>query len=220
MLPPLVPVVVVLAWTALRSRGRAVGEVGTLLLVAAVAEWPLGMLGYMKFGGGPNNLAYCETFLVAFVAWAVAKLVGERVEGPRAAVLAAVLVLAAGACVWRLASVDSSVIGGPSKHELSYRLVRQSPGRYFFPRLPLAHLMGEGRLTHHHWGLYDYELAGEHVSDDWFWRYIPPDAVVVAHNDRPPGTRNLMYQRLAGKYPKQARRPELPGWYCFLRDGG
>lgn len=197
----------VVAVLGAERKGRAM-----LCLAIAIAQLPLSMLGYMKFGGGQNNFAYAAAFVFA---GAVVAMAQSKVRWSRRALLACAGALGG---AHALAPQTRADLAAPSPHVQSYAAIRSAPGRYFFPWYPLSHLMGENRVTHFGWGVIDRVAAGEPMTEVWFRSGVPPDARYLCFRT-PPDKFDLPYHYLAAEYPRRVDLPELPGWTCFERAG-
>lgn len=194
-------------------RRNMLASPGVLLFVLALAQLPLALAGYFKIGGGVNNLAAPALFFLA------AALYPLLTTPPRHS-LPLALSLAAALGLWRLFALHADpTLSRPDQHAMAYRALLAHPGKLYFPRLPLSHLLAENRLTHHTWGVNDRVNAGEPVPDPWLRAFIPPDASALYYFHRTPGPTVLLHVRLAGHpptpvpIPPESRLP--PGWVAY-----
>lgn len=213
-------------WTLFLRHGPSRrSRLSTFLLMCAVAQVPFAFSGFMKFGGGANNLALTGVFFLGSViafpweSWHRSRRTGT--ETNRSGWGVVVLTVALGAAIaaqikWSRSPENQNP--GPSPHHIAYTVIRQSPGRWYFPWYPLSHLLAEDRATHHSWGLLDRTMAGRDISPEWFQSYIPPNAYGLAYRTRPDRF-DIPYQRLQGMYPflypPTLNPPELQGWLVY-----
>lgn len=189
-----------------------------LFLLLAAAQFPLALAGFLKVGGGPNNLAPPALFLLAALLHAAARALLHPATPRRTPILSLLFFSAACLSLWRVvASANDPILSRPDQHASSYAALRASPGLYYFPRLPLTHLLAEIRLTHHTWGLTDRENSGETVSPEWLLLHTPPTAQYLAYHTRAPGPTVPLHTRLLPTFPQSTMLPELPGWLVFSR---
>ncbi|MFN4242526.1 MAG: hypothetical protein ACK4PI_04735 [Tepidisphaerales bacterium] len=206
-------------------------------LAVAVALLPTGLLGFMKFGGGANNLAWPLVHLLAAVVAAMAAP-GAVMAAPESAMVApgparspsepvgsrrwpSVALLAAALAVLtlhlpRLAGAPS--LRRPSQHDVAFHLLRDQPGLYVFPWLPLSHLLAERRIVHHGWGVLDRMAAG---GDRWtVTSVLPEPQPLFLCFFRPPDDNDGVWRLHRADYPHRIDHPALPGWFVFTRASG
>lgn len=215
------------------ARWRAAGP----YLTVAAALLPTGLLGFMKFGGGANNLAWPLVPLLAAVVAAIAAS-GPAIAAPASAMAAQVparsapepvgsrrwphvaLAVAALAVVTlhmpRLAGAPS--LRRPSQHDVAFHLLRDQPGLSVFPWLPLSHLLGERRIVHHGWGVLDRMTA---AGDRWtVTSVLPEPKPLFLCFFRPPDDNDGVWRLHRADYPHRVHHPALPGWFVFTHAPG
>jgi hypothetical protein len=193
-----------------------------LFLVAALAELPLSLMGYVKVGGDANSLSFCLYFLAlgGILLFERVMDASRSAEGRPVASWSSLLVIGLNLS---LAFVDKQMIGlalntkDPAWREnrAAELYIRKHPGEVYFPWHPLAHLAAEGKLYHFEYGVFDRGLAGFPVREDHFFRHIPPRTRLVCY----PGTITVAGKLTLG-YLKDFREvevAELPGWECYAR---
>lgn len=177
-------------------------------LLAAALTFPPALLGAMKFGGGPNNYALPLTFILASLLSAFPAL-------PKPATYS-LLALAPIVGLYSLANTPTRSPVSP--HDQAYRLIKASPGTYYFPWHPLSHLLAEKRETHQSWGVVDRVAAGEDPSDSYFHAYMPPDPQYIClPPTAPPDRLSFIYLRLRPQYSQTAQLDELPSWFVATK---
>ena len=97
--------------------------------------------------------------------------------------------------------------------QVAYYYLRQHAGSAYFPWLPLAHVMAEGKVYHSAFGVVDRELSGNRLSTQHFRSGIPGRAMFVAY--RSEGIDNIGGCDLRAYLPEFSTlgtNPDLPGW--------
>ena len=102
--------------------------------------------------------------------------------------------------------------------EVAYRYSLRHPWTAYFPWQPLSTLLGEGKVYHFEYGMFDRELANFPVSQRHVRQNIPANLRYVCF---PPYYKGFQFFQKSMKYlPEYGRRvevPELPGWICYER---
>lgn len=180
-----VPLVVVAIGFLVRRRcGSSTGRWPLFAVVGAVNA-PAALLNLVKAGGDLNALSLSVYFWLLAAMLLLMETAGaednKRLASGAKAVLAMFLVgLLVGTpvrlrnlpAVWRV--LDNN------QQERACGILRQNPGRVYFPDNPLAHLMAEQKLYHLSYGLIDRKLGGFPVGEKQFRAHNPPGMNVVA----------------------------------------
>jgi hypothetical protein len=96
-----------------------------------------------------------------------------------------------------------------------FRVVRERPGEFYLPFMPLVSVMGEDGVYHFSYALYDRQLAGMPVTGERFRAHLPPHLTYVAAYRLP-----MSHYHSAAYLPeftRAVRMPELPGWTIVAR---
>jgi hypothetical protein len=169
--------IIVIGFLVRRRWGSPVGRWPLFAMVGA-ANAPAALLNLVKAGGDLNALSVLVYFwLLAAVLLLVETAMAEchRLAGVAKvalAVLLAGLLVGTPVRLGKLPSVWRSLAN--NQQERACRILRENPGRLYFPDNPLAHLMAEHRLYHLSYGLIDRKLGGFPVSDRQFRAHLPP----------------------------------------------
>jgi hypothetical protein len=204
--------------------GRLASETWTLVLLVAVAEFPISLLAYVKIGGDDNNLGFMLYFLTLAALMMHARLMthdGALGEVRRATasfqgifVLNLVLTLLIAQDIGLTFAKPG--LAWPEKQRAVLRYIDGHRGEVYFPWNPLEHLVVEGRLYHYEYGVFDRILAGYPPSSEHFLHDIPAHTRLVCY---PPEA--TVGDRVTLKYLTEFRErvhlDELPGWECFRR---
>lgn len=105
----------------------------------------------------------------------------------------------------------------PNDAQTAFDYVRKHPGRAYFPRLTVVHLLAEGRVYHESVALIDRKLAGLPVSDSQLRAFIPPHAALVAFPEASGDDRHWLD---LPEFSVKTRDPELPGFVVYERPTG
>lgn len=164
-----------------RLAQRAVG-------LAFLTCLPLALAARSKVGASEDSLSFALYFAALLTGMLVATFLREapRQRGAGFAGITAFTVLALAIWVHRQAPswslvYDVAIRGNsPTSYvDESFAYARQNPGQAYFPWYPLAGLLGEGRLDHFAYGVFDRDLAGRRMTSAHFWRYLPPEVRYV-----------------------------------------
>ncbi len=188
----LVPVLIILVAafsvnrrTALNWRDWFRREAWVLPALLAVFVLPTNVAAHLKAGGFINNL-HSNYYLLAAAATALVQHPGVNASAlwKRAQAWVAMVLLVVGlvTTVPAITALDRmlAVARGGNPVEEAYRYARAHPGEVYFPWLPLASLMAEGRLYHFDLGVLDYHRAGLPPSADRYRAYLPETMQYVA----------------------------------------
>ena len=199
--------------------GRA--DLRGLTLAVALAELPFALMGYCKFGGDVNSLAFCLYFLVlgSLLMFEGLDPAGPE-DGGRGAVRWPLLVIVALNLTLALLE-DQTLALDLSRPQRTWdegraaaRYIRAHRGEAYFPWHPLEHLMVEGRLYHFEDGVDVRRRAGFPLTTAHYLRHIPPRTRIVCF---PAAT--YVAESPAGHYLGAGWRwvdvAELPGWNCY-----
>jgi hypothetical protein len=199
------------------------------LFLVFVICLPVSIAARAKVGGDVNN---CALSLFFIVVWAMV-LLGQALKhepglGSFPISKAAFSFVCSMIC-WSIAS------GAPEWVYSVYRELRVGsglnrvtqvqqysnahPGEAYFPWYPLPCLLGEGRLYHFSYGVFDRELAGRPMSEKHFLKYVPREARYICFHDAPmrdfPEEYVLSYLQNFHEVPA----PEgLENWTVYQRD--
>jgi len=194
-----------------------------LLLIAGLFLVPVAVSGQSIIGAGLNHFSYPLYFIYSAV---VLMLIGESGREPKPeahgrkqarVLLAGTLFLMCVFSVFKIAVLlESGQFDREDHNAQAYRCAVRYPGRFYFPNLPLAHWLAEGKLYHNASGLLDHYVAGLPVSRDYLRRYTPERMQYVAAYNR------LYYgilddMRLFPEFTQQTAVEELPGWIVYTR---
>jgi hypothetical protein len=100
--------------------------------------------------------------------------------------------------------------------QAAYEFARAHPRQAFFPWNPLSTLMADGKLYHHDYAVWDWDLA-----------HYPPSRARLAA-DMPPAMRWIIIQpterekffyRVFPEFSRPVKLPELPRWPAFEQGG-
>ncbi len=214
-------------WRADTASGQKIrrwleDEKWVLLLVIAVFLIPTMMAAATKVGGSRNNYAYFLYPIYLALSTLVIRELSVKTADPAGPDLKLLLVtsfVAATAAVRFLPIVQSlryAEEGYHNQHQISYEYLKAHPGQVYFPWHPLAHLMVEGRLTHHEYGLVDRYNAGFGITASHFKKDGLGQAQVIC---LPPGDqlqyKPQWFQDLVGPDVHPIELPDLPGWNAY-----
>ena len=204
--------------------GRLTAEPWTLVLLVALAEFPISLLAYVKVGGDDNNLGFMFYFLTLAGLLMHARLMtaGGALGGEDRATASFRGIFVLNLVLTLLIAQEIALAfakPGPTWQEqqaAALRYIKGHRGEVYFPWNPLEHLVVEGRLYHYEYGVFDRILAGYPPSVDHFLRDIPPRTRLVCY---PPKT--TVGDQVTLKYLPEFRErvhvDELPLWDCYRR---
>jgi hypothetical protein len=194
----------------------------TLVLLVAIAEFPISLLAYVKIGGDDNNLGFMLYFLTLGAVLLHGSLMQTtRVLGMRqrpTPSFQGVLILNA---VLTLMIAQETVLAfakpsetWPDQQKAALRYIREHRGEVYLPWNPLEHLAVEGRMYHFEYGVYDRSLARRPISEDHFRQDIPPKTRMVCY---PPNTTvgDQVTLKYLKEFSERVKVAELPDWACY-----
>lgn len=199
-----------------------------LFLLTGLLAAPLAVLGVIKVGGYDNNLSFSLYFLAVgamlLLADAAARRRPETDSLDREAPVLPLVVLGVNLFLAVLGAerIGVELAGGvyPGRDARdAIRYMRNHPGDAYFPWHPLEHLMVEGKATHSEYGVWDRKLAGDPVSPEHFFQYVPRTARRICYPEGITVAEQITLKYAGGAW-KQRDLPELPGWICFERYDG
>lgn len=171
------------------EQGWFVRNEWSMLAIVAIFMVPLSMLATKKIGGMYNSLHFLH-YMNLFTGVLITRLLSRRAaaaSSTRYTQYAVVAVLAG------LITLNSHLLeplnARGRKHESvlydnalerAYLYSRKNPGRVYFPWHPLAALLGEGRLYHFDYGIFDRKLAGDPPSREHLWANLPEEMRFIA----------------------------------------
>lgn len=134
-----------------------------LLLIAALALLPTGIIATIKVGGDRNSLHSVYYLIAAAMpaaggAWLLRRPRGRDLQ---AGILAALAVTLLGFAVRQVRDYPGLPLLPPRcLSEEAFAFAREHPGRAYFPWDPLATLLADGKMYPFEYGVYDRQLAG------------------------------------------------------------
>jgi hypothetical protein len=160
-------------------------EAWVLPALVAIIIYPTGMLGQLKIGGISTNL-HSEYFFLAAAGAALVQFAHTSSNAKWGEIhlrVLVVLALAASAIalpnMLRPQEVEKLVQGHNPVQEAS-DYARQHPGEVYFPWLPIASLMAEGKLYHFDFGITDRTRAGITTELAHYQEHLPPSMKYLA----------------------------------------
>jgi len=214
--------VIVIGFLVRRRWGSSMGRWPLFAVVGAV-NTPAALLNLVKAGGDLNALSLSVYFwllaaMLLFVETAGAEDNNRLANGAKG-VLAVLLVgLLVGTPV-RLRNLPAvwQVLAN-NQQERACGILRQNPGRVYFPDNPLAHLMAEHKLYHLSYGLIDRKLGGFPVGEKHFSAHIPPGMSAVVFGSLCAPADKETQETILWYLPEFVLRGKDPyGWTIYTR---
>jgi hypothetical protein len=220
LLPQILPFAVVLGAGPIRRAWACHGSRSWFLPVAVgVAMVPLALLGRVKKGGDLNSFSPAlYPLLLACAARVVRYAANTEWRRPLVAALVGLAALGVPAFI-RDAKTYARL--RPARAEVDY--LAAHPGAVYFPWHPLAHLVAEGRPTHHLHSVWERGVAGYPVPRDHAMGYIPGGCRFVAFPLKRLGPvvgfawsfELLEHHDLLGPGARPVRLAGLPDYECY-----
>lgn len=106
-----------------------------------------------------------------------------------------------------------------NESQITYHSIRQSPGRYYFPDYPLAHLLAEGRLYHYAAAVRDRrDWGGIPISQSQLQSHLPPQfGVLCVDSARAPDTLMRIRDKYFPDYSQQTDDMPQSVFHCYSR---
>ena len=203
----------VLRWTGERGEWRR--DPAVSLGFVALTMLPLAILGLRKAGGDINAFAYVIYFLASGAVLSLAASARDRVArrvllaAPSLLALLVLFVQEPGSLrTWR-----EEVEFASFPHQRAYDYLRAHPGRLYFPRITLAHLLAEGVVYHQSNGIADREISGFPMTSEHLRAHIPSGLQGVAFADN--GFRSIVTYLRLPEFSEPGDDPELPGFVIY-----
>ncbi len=200
---------------------RSDASVG-LLVFCGLLMIPMALIGRSKAGGDINAFAHPLYYLGLAFSLGLCGFLracltqGEGAWRPtRLATSAAVL----GVAVWLAfssARCGRGWGGEPDPRGMEFEYVRKHPGEAYFSWSPLVHVMGEGRLRHFAYGIFERTRFGPPLGDGQFQAGLPADMKRIAFSDHAP---RFVMMEMFPEYTNRVAVPDLPGWVVYERSG-
>lgn len=182
----------------------------SLMLLVSLFMVPTSLLGRAKIGGSSNTLCYTMYFLAIAVTLALAENFARRALVAMVGIFLAVQV----PCVYY------KYLFPDHKHfnfaQLAYDHIKKYPGKTYFPRLTIMHLLAEKKLYHDSMGLMDREMAGYPMSKEQLAAHLPSDFQQIAFLKGKEGDIEWLH---LPEFSQIAADPELPGFFVYRRPG-
>lgn len=201
----------------------AARRASTLALTAAAFMTPIALMSRVKAGGDINALAHPLFYLT----WAAVLRLSEglsRALGSKnpplgkavnfRALHRVVIAGVAGLVAFATLGTARAWKDCPDHQNRAFRYARAHPDEAYFPWLPLAHVMAEGRLRHFAYGLFEREFTRLKVNDEQFRAGVPAHLKHVVF--APYGPRFVIH-RYVPEHTKIATLDELSGWFILER---
>ncbi|WP_019499847.1 hypothetical protein [Pseudanabaena sp. PCC 6802] len=203
-----------------------------MFLIVALFAIPSALLARTRIGGNFNNLS----FTVYFIAIAAILAIVKAASMPELQRSVQTVVLCLSVCLLLIhvpltvntfnTLPNQKAILATNPQEYFYRYAKANPGKAFFPWVPLANVMGEGKLYHFDYGVTDRILSGGEVSEQAFRAGIPKDmkflvypAAIPSHigNVEETGVMKAVRKYLpdVSKSPVESTEIKLPGWQVY-----
>lgn len=185
-----------------------------LMLLVSVFMIPTSLLGRAKLGGSSNTLCYTTYFLAAAVTMAFARASTEpAVKKCLLAIVAIFLTIQVPSLYYKFAYPDHKNLNFA---RTAYEHLKKNPGKTYFPRLTIMHLIAEKKLYHDSMALMDREVAGFRLSKDRLAEYFPAGFKQVAFLK---GKEAGMEWLHLPEFSEITDDPELPGFFVYRRPG-
>jgi hypothetical protein len=168
---------VLLGWRRMwPSRDRESGRFFQLTVLVFLALLPIGLLGFLKFGGDTNLLNSWNYLMVgSLLAW----LVREPAAGHASWRMLAVAALALGLHGGDFARFPDRPSTG--HFQIAAQITALSPQAVWFPQNPVITFYSDHRLWHSEDGVLVRDLAGYGLREEDFRRYLPPNLQAVMY---------------------------------------
>lgn len=192
-----------------------------LFVLISLFMTPVAILSNIKVGGSNNTLSYATYFfLIASTLGFISNKGQSTFTKSFLSKLSACRVLVALSALSLLIYVPS-VYGriltsdkDPNFALKAYRYLKDNPGKAYFPRLTLIHLLAEKKLYHTIDGLMDRHWADMPVEGDHLRSYIPSDAELIGFYGE-----NHMWLLPLEDFPTGAKGVEpLPDFFIYKKN--
>lgn len=195
--------------------------------MAAVAAFPVSVLGYVKDGGWDNS---ASPFLYSgmLMAHAIARQsLADEPERPWSArtvrtVIAAftLICFATGYFLgWREVR-DRWRIRMFNPNQLAFDQIRSDPRIIYYPTLPLAALMAQGKLYHFSRAVQERELAGIEIGASEIERWTPEKPELISLILKTPRPRERVYMmKFFPNHTEQLNDVPFKGWTSYREAG-
>jgi hypothetical protein len=211
----------------LNWRDWARGQPWLLPALIGFFNVPVSVVSRVKLGGGENCLSFSLYFWIAamglFVLYEYDALrrLGQSLLASRYRTIVAALT------VWlALLSLPQSLRAfvtvlppWSNESQVTYNSIRQSPGRYYFPDYPLAHLLAEGRLYHYAAAVRDRrDWGGIPISQSQLQSHFPSEFdVLCVDSVRATDTLMRIRDKYFTEYSKQTGDLPQSVFHCYAR---
>jgi hypothetical protein len=189
-------------------------------LLAFGLSAPLAIAGKAKVGGDVNNLSLSLYFGALLIALLAVILLNHAVTGRvlGLAGCATIVFLALG--TWGPASDVLAKVSSNSEDRMdqAYRYARNHPGEAYFPWYPLSSLLGEGKMYHFAYGVFDRDLSGHRPTIEHFRSGIPDNVKYVCFEDSSSLIPESYFLSFLPDFRRTVELDELPGWRVYARE--
>lgn len=191
----------------------------SIFLLTGICMIPVALLSNIKVGGSNNTLSHANYFFLlastlAFLHYPGVSSTGvdappswmNRFFAAWAIFLLVILTPVAAARMVTLGSEDNYAMR-------AYEYAKQNPGKSYFPRLTLLHILAEKKIYHTIDGLMDRHWAGLPVQNEHLLRHIPKDAELIAYH----GENHHWLLPLPKFTSGRTDDPEFPGFMVYRK---
>lgn len=194
------------------SSGRAVKHKPWFLFGwTALFMLPAAIIAKLKVGGASNVFCYVPYFLLLAAVSALAELNNQgRLKRFTNLVLFSFLAVQTILLVYKFTAPPLET----NYAQAAYEYVKKHPGRGYFPRLTLVHLLAEDKVYHESVALIDRRWAGIPVGPSQLRAFIPARAQFIAFHEATGDDRHWLD---LPEYSVKSSEPELPGFAVYSR---
>lgn len=191
-----------------------------LFVIVGILMMPISIWSSIKVGGSNNTLSYPNYFLLITLILGMITVrrrnlsaslpLSINIKKMTAILTSILLCIQIPAVFYRIATVGSQ----NNFAKLAYNYIKAHPGKSYFPRLTLLHLLAEGKVYHTIDGLMDRHWAGFPVEGEHLQAHIPRDTEIIAFS----GEDHKWLLPLEGFSTGYQDFEELPGFVVYLRN--